>query len=402
MTNLSTPSASSQPPQPPVIKGSWEDLLGQAHRAAANQNDEAIALYEKVRNGLQRLPAKQRSANQGHLQELLETAATNLHVYLTQQEQYDAALASLDAVQQIIEDEQNAWIQRRAMVLAQAGRNDEALKVLRDLAEAPEAKLTDWGNLVMQYAKLRQIEPAHAVIEEASQWVEQRHANGRTLDSTLAEDQGYLENLRCIIAIVAKDYQAGISHFEQAAALDPYYKERPHLLYARLIFHDQLDLALPWVQRDRNSLLRAGLWHGIILQRQGKEAEAARRWQQVTNTVNPQTDNEQFIELVLTFYYLGDREGMGLNGVLRALQSGGRQSWVLLFLAGLGWMVRDNLSNARSNFALAVLRRKAAAEGTRLSPEVWQHCRDLLSEDDQQKIVEYFQTDPNISAQPTQ
>src|SRR5690606_31583229 len=104
----STPPASSQSSQPPVIKGSWEDLLNQAHRAAANQNDEAIALYEKVRNGLQRLSAKQLSANQGHLQELLETAATNLHVYLTQQEQYDAALTSLDAVQQIIKEEQNA------------------------------------------------------------------------------------------------------------------------------------------------------------------------------------------------------------------------------------------------------------------------------------------------------
>jgi hypothetical protein len=80
------------------------------------------------------------------------------------------------------------------------------------------------------------------------------------------------------------------------------------------------------------------------------------------------------------------------------LQSGGRQSWVLLFLAGLGWMVRDNLSNARSNFALAVSRRKAAAEGTKLSPEVWQHCRDLLNEADQQNIIEYFQVDPDSAA----
>jgi tetratricopeptide (TPR) repeat protein len=398
MTNLSTPPASSQSSQPPVIKGSWEDLLNQAHRAAANQNDEAIALYEKVRNGLQRLSAKQLSANQGHLQELLETAATNLHVYLTQQEQYDAALTSLDAVQQIIKEEQNAWLQRRAMVLAQAGHNDEALKILRGLAESPEAKLTDWGNLVMQHAKLRQIDQARAVIDEASQWVEQRHAAGSPADGSLAEDQGYLENLRCIIAIVGGDYQAGVSHFERAAELDPYYKDRPHLLYARLVFYEQLELALPWVLKDHKSPIRAGFWHGVILYRQGKDEEANRRWQQVVNNISPQTDNEQFIELVLTFYYLGDREGKGLNGVLRVLQSGGRQSWVLLFLAGLGWMVRDNLSNARSNFALAVSRRKAAAEGTKLSPEVWQHCRDLLNEADQQNIIEYFQVDPDSAA----
>jgi len=52
-----------------------------------------------------------------------------------------------------------------------------------------------------------------------------------------------------------------------------------------------------------------------------------------------------------------------------------------------------NLNSARTDLALAVTRRKAGAEGTKLPPEVWQYCRDLLSEEDQAKIVEYFQTE---------
>jgi hypothetical protein len=66
---------------------------------------------------------------------------------------------------------------------------------------------------------------------------------------------------------------------------------------------------------------------------------------------------------------------------------------VLLFLAGLGWMLRGNVKSARTNFALAVARRKANAEGVKLSAEVWQHCQDLLSEEQQAQIIEYFTTD---------
>jgi tetratricopeptide (TPR) repeat protein len=379
-----------------VIKGSWEDLLNQAHRAAANQSDEAIVLYEKVRNGLQRFSAAQLAANDGRLHDLLEAAAANLHVYLTQRERYDEALDALVQLQAINEEEgRKAWQQRRAMVLAQAGRNAEALAELRDLATSPGAHLTDWGNLVMQSLRGKEFAQAAAIIDEATQWrTAQNEAEATTGTRLSAEDAAYLENLRCIVALAAGRYADGVTHFETAGRLDEYYRERPYLLYARLVFYNQLELALPWIQRDARHPIRASFWHGVVLKRQGKPEVARRQWEGVIRSITPQTDNEQFVELVLSFYYLGDQEGQGLNGVLRALQSGGVQSWVLLFLAGLGWMLRDSLNNARTNFTLAISRRKAQAEGTKLSAEVWQHCQDLLTAEQQAQIVDYFQTEP--------
>ena len=387
---MSNPTQTARPNV--VIKGSWEDLLAQAHRAAANQNDNAVALYEKVRDGLRRLPEAQRAANGGRLDQVLEEAAANLHVFLTQQERYDEALAALDQVEEITagKDEGRAWQQRRAMVLVQAGRYDEAVQELRNLANGPQGRLTDWGNLVIHYARVKDFDQATATIGEAEAWRQQQPAS---TESTPSEDEAYLANLRCIVALSMGQYEEAIRWYEQAAQLDPYYAERPYLLYARLLFHNQAELALPWVKQDKKHPIRAGFWHGVALKRLGKENEARSKWEAVLKGVSQQTNNEEFVELVLCFYYLGDNEGTGLNGVLRTLQSGGAQSWLLLFLAGLGWMLRGNLPSARTNFALAVTRRKAGAEGAKLSAEVWQYCQDLLSSDDQEKIVGYFQTE---------
>lgn len=389
-----TTAPATEAQQPVIIKGSWEDLLNQAHRAAANQNDEAIALYTKVRDGLLRLPKAKRTAQEGRLQELLEAAAANLHIYLTQRENYDQALAALDEMMAIAEeDEQTGWQQRRAMVLAVAGRNEEALAVLRALAEAPDAKLSDWGNLVIQLTRLKAYANANAVIEEAAAWQAQAHAAGKLSEETPIESAAYLENLRMIVAISAGQYAEGVAHFEAASELDNFYRTQPHLLYGRLVFHNQLELALPWLKRDTQHPIRANLWHGIVLKRQDKPTEARKKWQQTVNAMDENVDSAQFVELVLTFYYLGDEQGMGLNGVLRALQSGGNQSWVLFFLAGLGWLLRGNMKNGRANLALAVSRRKANAEGTKLSPEVWLHCQDLLDDEILAQVAEYFETE---------
>lgn len=396
MSNNST----TQPQDAIVIKGSWEDLLAQAHRAAANQSDEAIPLYEKVRNGLQRLPEKVRAANGGRLKDLEEEAAANLHVYLTQRERYDDALAALAHLEQIEDqDKRLGWHHRRAMVLALAGRNDESLAQLRALAESTDARLPDWGNLAMQYTRFQHFEEAEAVIDEAAAWVEQERQAGTHTGADPNEDTAYLANLRSIVAIAAGRFEEGVAAFEEAAALDPYYRDHPYLLYVRLMFHNQMELALPWFQRDKMHPIRAGLWQGIARKRMGEDEEARKRWQQTVKLVDEKTSNEEFIEAVLLHYYLGDQGGIGLSAVLRVLQSGGTQSPVLLFLAGLGWMLRGNSNTARTDLALAVARRKAAAESAKLPAELWQYGHDLLSEEDQQTIIEFFEPERYIPYQ---
>jgi tetratricopeptide (TPR) repeat protein len=394
--------STARPQNAPVIKGSWEDLLAQAHRAAANQSDEAIALYEKVRDGLQRLPEKVRAANEGRLKELAEEAAANLHVYLTQRERYDEALAALAYLEERADEETRlGWRQRRAMVLALAGRHEEALQQMRTLAESADGRLVDWGNLAIQYTRLHRFAEAEAIINEAIAWVEQARLAGTWTETEPAEDAAYLANLRSVLAIAAGRFAEGVAHYEESAELDPYYRERPYLLYVRLMFHDQMELALPWFQRDKLHPIRAGLWHGVALKRMGKPDEARKRWEQTARQVNEKTNNEEFVEAVLLYYYLGDEEGNGLSASLQVLQSGGTQSPVLFFLAGLGWMLRGNVKSARTNFAVALTRRKAVAESSKLPPELWQHCRDLLSEEDQEAIREFFETDRHPAERAT-
>lgn len=374
-------------PTPPPIKGSWEDLLNQAHRLAGNHNDEAITTYEKVISGLQRLSPAQREANKGRLQELLKTATANLHVYLTSREMYEPALTRLYQLMALSTPEERAgWRQRAGMILAQAGRHDEAFAQLRTLTAAPDATLTDWGNLLTLYLRLHQPERAAEVLAQMADWqAQQTPAEGPE------KPAAYLAYLQMLVATEREDYPTAIAHFSEAMRLDPDYRERQYLLYARLMFHHQTELALPYIQKDNRFPLRAGFWHGVALKRLGRPEEAQRPWQKVINALTPQTNNEEFAEIVLTFYYLGDPEGRGLGTVLRALQSGGTQSWVLFFLAGLGWLLRDNLNSARLNLALALNRRRAAAEGHLLSPEVWQYCQDLLTPEQQAEISEYFE-----------
>lgn len=383
-------STTPAPPTPPVIKGSWEDLLQQAHRLASNQNDDAIAGYEKVIHGLRRLSEPQRQANKGRLQDLLKTAVSNLHVYLTSRERYDEALALFPQLYELADaEERSGWQQREGMVLAQAGHNEEAFARLQALTTTPETTLTDWGNLVSFHVRLGQFEQATTALDAAGQWQAAHPATSTEEEKPAA----YFAYLRSLVALESGHYAESIKEFEAASALDPAYKERPYLLYARLMFHQQAELALPLIQRDTRYPVRAGFWHGVALQRLGRGEEAKRQWEKVIKAVSPQTNNEEFAELVLTFYYLGDPEGRGLGGVLRALQSGGAQSWILFFLAGLGWALRNNLATARTNFALALARRRAGAEGHKLSPEVWQYCQELLPPETQAEISEYFTTE---------
>jgi tetratricopeptide (TPR) repeat protein len=192
MTNDSRTKTTSTP-----IKGSWEDLIGQAHRAAANQNDGAIAIYEKIIHGLRRLPLAQRQAQQGRLQELLKTAVANLHVYLTQRERYDEALALLPTLEEVADaDEQKSWRQRGAMVMAQAGRSEEALAAFRSLAASDDARLSDWGNLATQHIKLKQFTQAREVLDEAAQWAAARRATHSQTAPSATDDEAYLARVR--------------------------------------------------------------------------------------------------------------------------------------------------------------------------------------------------------------
>jgi hypothetical protein len=379
---------------PPPVKGSWEDLLAQAGKLASNQNDEAIPIYEKLVTRLRALPTAQRQANKGRLQNLLRVATINYHTYLSTRDRYDEALALIPEIQALeSEDNQDNWEYHAASLLYQARRPQEALARLRARIETPEAPVVNWGQLAMMHVRLHELSEADRVLDEMAQRIEKQQAEGKTSATQLTEEQALLAGLRANVALERSDWDAATAHFEQAMALDDYYKANLHILYIRLARQKQYEAALRYIQRDHNHGVRAGFWHGYALYHLDKNNEARRQWQKVVETDVAKTKERSLMEFVLAHYYLGDPEAVALGGVIRLLQEERGASWELLYMAALGWALRGNVQDARANLTLAITRRKALAEGTKLPHESWLHGQDLLSAEAQTQLAEYFDTE---------
>ncbi len=379
---------------PPPVKGSWEDLLTQAGKLAGNQNDEALPIYEKLVTRLRAMPIAQRQANNNRLQNILKAAAINYHTYLSTRDRYDEALALIPEIQTLdSEDNQDHWAYHAASLLYQAGRPQAALARLRARLEAPAAPSVNWGQLAMMYVRLHQPAEATQVLEEMAQRIEKQSAAGEISAPQPAEEQALLAGLRANVALENRDWDAATTYFDQAMTLDDYYKENPHILYIRLARQKQYEAALRYIQRDQNHAVRAGFWHGYILYHLDKNNEARRQWLKVVETNVAKTKERSLMEFVLARYYLGDPEAVALGGVIRILQEERGTSWELLYMAALGWALRGNIQDARANLTLAIVRRKALGEGTRLPYESWLHGQDLLSTEIQAQLAEYFEAE---------
>ena len=96
---------------------------------------------------------------------------------------------------------------------------------------------------------------------------------------------------------------------------------------------------------------------------------------------------------ILSLYYLGDPEGAGLGAVLNLLQEEGSNIWSIFFLAGLGWALRDNMPNARTNLQRSVYLRRANGQGRLLPSETWYFFVDLLEEEKLAEVAEFFEVE---------
>ncbi|MEZ4733211.1 MAG: hypothetical protein R3E79_39450 [Caldilineaceae bacterium] len=389
-TDYATPTTDQEPI---IIKGSWEDLLRQAQQLTGNQNDEAIPIFQKIVQRLSKLPEAQRMANNERLQQIFLQAAFQLQAYLTLRERYDEALATLEEAKALADEEgQDAIAYQKTLILLMTERLEEAFAQLRNAATAPDADIADWGALVLQYLRHDRLDDATRTIEEAAAWVETQVQDGELDDETVGEYHGYIADLRADLAVQQGDWDAAEAHYAAAIEQSPLYKQNSHLFYMRLLQHGQPERALPYIGRDQQHPIRAGFWHGVALYRLGQAEEAERQWQKVLKVDPKQSQEPSFSELILTHYYLGDKERIGLGNVLRVIQESRRYDWQTLFLAGLGWAIQGNLDNAEANFQVAVNQRRMVGQGKVLPKQVWDYCVDLLDAETQTQMAKYFQT----------
>ncbi len=386
----------NRPEPPPIIKGSWEDLLDQAEQLFDQQNDAAIPIFEKVVNGLCRLSAHQRLAADRRLQALLIDAALELQQYLCFRDRYAEALAVNEQVRVLLpEDFQHDFKRQAAAIRLQAGEVDTALAELH--AMAADEENGDWGDLLFAALRVRQFAAAQSAVEAAERWVEKTYGGEKQVqkqdqerDRDAAIERAYVAFLRARLAVGQGQPGEALRWFGQAVQLDPDYGDNPQSIYIPLINAGAYAEALTLIRLDHHLPNRAAFWQGVALWRTGKVAEAEQQWRKAVKAEAPAANSVNYAELVLAHYYLGDHEGTGLASVLHAVRQG-VQTEENFYLAGLGWALRNDMAAAHIDLQMAQMRHKSLAEGRKLGHDLWQLCTDLLDESKQKQLLGYFE-----------
>jgi len=381
-------------PEPILIKGSWEAILNEAQQLASKQDDKAIPLFEKLVQRIGKMSVTQRIANSERLQKIFTVAAINAQSYLTLRERYDEALVTLQTLHEVGDTHDRAFADfQRILVLFMADRTDDAFRELEERVHNEEADISDWGQLVMSNLRHRHIDEAAQVVEEATAWTVEQGELGLIGQEELREWNGYLATLRADVAMRRGSWDEAMNHFDEALAADPMYGQNLHLFYTTLMQAGQPERALTYIKQDGAYPIRSHFWHGVALQRMGDGEGAVAEWEQVLEVDLQKSEEPSFSEYVLTHFYMGDKERIGLGNILRILQEDKRYEWQTLFLAGLGWAIQGHMENAKTNLQFAINQRRTAAQGKLLPYQTWTYLCDLLDEDTQQTLRKYFETD---------
>lgn len=130
----------------------------------------------------------------------------------------------------------------------------------------------------------------------------------------------------------------------------------------------------------------------------GAHAEAERLWRQVVRAFSDAAASERadITPIVLSDYYLGGKEGLGLSIVLGSMRAQDEIVTTQFYLAGLGWAMRGEKFSAHSNFKLALLRTKMLTIDLKLPSAWWLFCKDLIAAADLPEYEAYFETSPTF------
>ena len=202
-----------------------------------------------------------------------------------------------------------------------------------------------------------------------------------------------------MLALEQGHFERAADLFEEAIALDPNYKQQLYRIYSRMIRLGDPSRAIAFIKRDQRNPIRTGFWHGVALDQLGEPDEAVKHWQKVVNVDLATNEEPHLLEYILAHYYLGDAEGAGLGLVLNALQEETGGQWALFLLAGVGWALRGNVENARTNFFTGMNQRRANGNGLLLPWESWNFLLDLLPEEELANYAEFFETEHELAAE---
>jgi tetratricopeptide (TPR) repeat protein len=387
--------------QTPVVSGSWEDLLSQARALTLSDADAAVAIYTKLIDRLSAMPAKRRAAGNRRLQRILDDALVGLHTHYVMLGQYDEALAAISQSLELLDDEsQRAQMRVRAgKVRIQKGEIEAGNAQLLAEATSTGETLQAWADTAVAYAEAGRVDDAAAALDAMARVVAEAAPDDESAGETTRTREAVVAWLRASVAAEIGDAEQAVAHAEAAIALNESYRQRMHALYTRLVRLGRDDLALRYIQRDQVHPMRSGFWHGLVLRHQGRTDDALQTWRSIAEADLTKGTNVDFTEYILSHFALGDARRAGLTYVMEALGRSEAVSWDLVFMAGLGWAVNGNMTNARNSMALARAQFRANALGHQLPGLTWYICGELLEPARREPLAEYFAVRrPNLLA----
>lgn len=371
------------------LKGSWEAQLAEAEQMARNFNDACLPIFDKIYTRLGKMPKARRMAADKRLQQIFLRASDDYQGYLLMREEYDKALEIIERMEEELGDEEALnWKLHSVLALHQAGRDDEVLERMRPQPDLPvEEALDAWGSFATLLIAIGRLNEAEAALDHATALVEE-----------LIEEEemhrieiGYLAMQRAELALRRQAWEESVSWFNEAISWHDDYYARIRVIYQPMAVEGPPELALDLIREDMNTGMGRFFWRGVAHLRAGEEEKARQDWKKAL-PIEPDADETPPIyETVLASYYLGDPNRAGLSAVLQTLQEQDPENWGLMVLAGLGWAIHGNMTNAHSNLEIAMLLRRMSRPGGKYLPgEIWPHFRLLLAPEQLREFVQYF------------
>lgn len=376
-------------------KGSWEEKLIEGQKLLAKQNDSGRVLLQNLIERLFQMPESMRLAGNRRLDKILLFAIFSLVRHLASRDQVDEAAALLERAETVdLPEGRSRWRFYRAKVLLLNEPRDEGFELLKDLAtseEELEKRLDLWRiylNRVLFWRRLDRVEQAIVELERAAGRTSAT-ADDTTEARVLQSMHAYFRARACLVQDQIDKAQHWMNH---AFAQFPLPFRYIHDFVFDLLERGEYVKALKWIQRDRENLEYVKFISGYIHFHLGDRSAAERLWRQVLR-IFLDADEFEGINLtaaVLSDYYLGSTERMGLNIVLQMMQDEKEITALEFLLAGLGWAMLGEKLSAHTDFKLALMRTKSLGFSKKLESRWWLFCKDLIPAADLPEYAEYF------------
>lgn len=386
----------------------------QAREYAGNGNPQAISHFEKVINGLAKLPEARRRAADGRLQSLYLQAVVGLQSFHATRDRFAEALEVIQSAAPNTNGEEREYLDQHIIGLQfMTGQNEAALAGLRTLAELPDSDITDWNPVIWGYIRADRPHDALPVLDELAQRFgvadrgeaipddDEAHDPAESAPDTPAtpdmdadEDPRFIraaiDGMRGVVLLETGDMEGGIAAFDRSLEYEPGpYRNSLHLLYTRLSNAGRHEDALRYIQRDSRFPARAGFWRGLTYQRMGRRDDARAAWRAVTE-LPPQELQRAPVEVTMASFYLGDPQGQTLTNLLDAIRNMEQPNWTMLMLAGVGFVIRKDYNTALNDFRLAISMVKSLGEGRKMPVGVWHMIKDLFNEEEAERFASFF------------